>query len=40
MALALANRRRWATESCGPMIPLAPKGRMSPLLKRPRTLFG
>ena len=40
MALALANHRRWETESCGPMIPLAPKGRFSPFEKRARSLFG
>jgi hypothetical protein len=40
MALALANHRRWETESAGPMIPLAPKGRFSPFAKRSRSLFG
>jgi hypothetical protein len=40
MALALANHRRWETESCGPMMPLAPKGRFSPFAKRPRFLTG
>jgi hypothetical protein len=40
MALALANHRRWETESCGPMMPLAPKGRFAPFAKRPRVLGG
>ncbi|QHI69860.1 hypothetical protein GT409_10485 [Tichowtungia aerotolerans] len=40
MALALANHRRWETQSAGPMIPLAPKGRFSPFAKRPRSMFG
>jgi len=40
MALALANHRRWETESCGPMMPLAPKGRFSPFAKRSRTMTG
>jgi hypothetical protein len=40
MALALANHRRWTAESCGPMLPLVPKGRFSPFSKRPRSLFG
>jgi hypothetical protein len=40
MALALANHRRWETESCGPMMPLAPKGRFSPFAARPRIMTG
>jgi hypothetical protein len=40
MALALANHRRWETESAGPMLPLTPKGRFSPFSKRPRILLG
>lgn len=40
MALALANHRRWETESCGPMLPLAPKGRFSPFAVRPRVMNG
>lgn len=40
MALALANHRRWETESAGPMIPLSPPGRFSPFAKRPRALLG
>jgi hypothetical protein len=40
MALALANHRRWETESCGPMMPLTPKGRFSPFAARPRILPG
>jgi hypothetical protein len=40
MALALANHRRWETESCGPMMPLAPKGRFSPFAARPRIMNG
>ena len=40
MALALANHRRWETESCGPMMPLTPKGRFSPFEKRARSVFG
>jgi hypothetical protein len=39
MALALANHRRWETESAGPMLPLASKKR-SPFAKRPRSMFG
>jgi hypothetical protein len=40
MALALANHRRWETESCGPMMPLAPKGRLVPFATRSRILGG
>jgi hypothetical protein len=40
MALALANHRRWETESVGPMLPLTSKGRFSPFAKRPRILPG
>ena len=40
MALALANHRRWETQSAGPMLPLAPKGRFSPFAKRPRNIIG
>jgi hypothetical protein len=40
MALALANHRRWETESCGPMLPLAPKGRFLPFVARPWIMAG
>jgi hypothetical protein len=40
MALALANHRRWETESVGPMMPLAPKGRFSPFARRSHALHG
>jgi len=40
MALALANHRRWETESCGPMLPLTPGTRRAPFAPRPRSLFG
>jgi len=40
MALALANHRRWETESVGPMLPLSPRTRRSPFAKRPRILNG
>jgi hypothetical protein len=40
MALALANHRRWETESCGPMMPPAPKGRFSPFAAQPRIMAG
>jgi len=40
MALALANHRRWETESCGPMMPLAPRTRFLPFANRARFLLG
>jgi len=40
MALALANHRRWETESCGPMIPLAHKRRFAPFAARRRSILG
>ena len=40
MALALANHRRWETESCGSMIPFPHKGRFAPFARRSRSIFG
>jgi hypothetical protein len=40
MALALANHRRWETESCGPMIPIPHKGRYALFARLPRSLLG
>jgi hypothetical protein len=40
MALALANHRRWETESVGSMLPLAPRSRFSPFARRPRIMTG
>jgi hypothetical protein len=39
IALALANHRRWQTESCGPMLPIPPvRGTRSRFFPRPRCL--
>ena len=39
IALALANHRRWQTESCGAFLPLSPRG-ISRFISKPRILPG
>ena len=40
MALALANHRRWETESCGPMFPIPTKTLFAPFAARRRSILG